>query len=376
MARDMIRSYFEVEVALVVSLLLHAAMFGISQNRAALARVPFLRPLAKLVEIINPPPRAVVKRTAPAIPTLTFVEVVETKKAEASTQQKKEQDTARTFIETTPNQASTTQPKDAKFYSDKSSAAANPDNPTGKVGDTPYLKGRETRVMSTDDVSMPQPPSRPATPPPPPVVTPPAPKVEPVPVVKPAPPKVVEPPKEIAAKGTKVAEPPKPVQEPGGAMVVRPTIAQVQPSTAFQPAPDVPAGPSRPGSSSGREIGALKSKLDASGVAKIGVAAFNVASSPFGEYDKKIVRAVQSRWYALIDRYGIYERVGTVELHFQLYDDGTVHHLEAVENSAGEILRLFCEKAVLESAPFDPLPDELRRLVGKEPRDVNFTFYY
>ena len=370
MGRDMIRSYFEVEVALVVSLLLHAAMFGISQNRAALARVPFLRPLSKLIEAVSPGPRSVTKHVAPVIPTLTFVEVVESKKAEAATKPKKDE-TAQTFIETAPNQATTTQPKDAKFYSDKSSVAANPENPTGKIGDTPYLKGKETRVMSTDDVSMPQPPARPATPPPPPV-----PKVEPVPVVKPAQPKVAEHPKEIAAKGNTVAEPPKPVEEPHGAMVVRPTITQVQPSTAFQPATDVPAGPSRPGSNSGREIGALKSKIDASGVSRIGVAAFNVASSPFGEYDKKIVRAVQSRWYALIDRYGIYERVGTVALHFQLYEDGTVHHLEAVENSAGEILRLFCEKAVLESAPFDPLPDELRRLVGKEPRDVNFTFYY
>jgi outer membrane biosynthesis protein TonB len=138
------------------------------------------------------------------------------------------------------------------------------------------------------------------------------------------------------------------------------------------PAPTpTPAAPS-----AGREIATAKSQLTASGAAKRGVAAFNVAESPFGEYDKKIVKAVQSRWYALIQRYGIYERAGTVILHFELHDDGSVHNLSREENSAGEILALFCEKAVVDSAPFEPLPDSLRILVGKEPREVNFTFYY
>ena len=89
-----------------------------------------------------------------------------------------------------------------------------------------------------------------------------------------------------------------------------------------------------------------------------------------------IVRAVQSRWFALIEQNGLYERGGQVTLHFQLLDDGTVQAVEVKENTAGQILALFCEKAVVESAPFEPLPDNLRVLVGKEPREVNFTFYY
>ena len=131
-----------------------------------------------------------------------------------------------------------------------------------------------------------------------------------------------------------------------------------------------------PGTGSQREIAAAKSRLTAAGVSRIGVAAFNVADSPFGAYDKQIIRAVQSRWYALIEQNRLYERAGEVTLHFQLLDDGTVQGMETKENTAGIILALFCEKAIVDSAPFEPLPEKLRMLVGKEPREVNFTFYY
>ena len=126
-----------------------------------------------------------------------------------------------------------------------------------------------------------------------------------------------------------------------------------------------------------------KAHLTAVGVSRTGVAAFNVEESPFGAYDKKIFLAVQSRWYQLIDRFGMYERAGTVTLHFYLMEDGTLKRnqygntvMEITDNTAGQILALFCEKAIIESGPFDPLPDNLRALVGKEPREASFTFYY
>jgi hypothetical protein len=138
----------------------------------------------------------------------------------------------------------------------------------------------------------------------------------------------------------------------------------------------LPVPPVVPGTGTGREIMAVKSKLTGSGTAKIGVAAFNVAESPFGAYDKLIVRAVQSRWYALIEKNALYERGGQVTLQFQLLDDGTVQGMKVAENTAGQVLALFCEKAIVESAPFEPLPETLRLLIGKQPREVNFTFYY
>ncbi len=106
------------------------------------------------------------------------------------------------------------------------------------------------------------------------------------------------------------------------------------------------------------------------------MAAFNVASSPFGAYDRQLIRAVQQRWYSIIDRFGVLERAGTVTLHFELYEDGSIRNLQRRENTAGEILALYCEKAVTDAAPFEPLTEDLRRLVGAEARQVDFTFYY
>jgi hypothetical protein len=126
----------------------------------------------------------------------------------------------------------------------------------------------------------------------------------------------------------------------------------------------------------GREIIARKAHLTAVGVSGTGVAAFNVAESPFGAYDKKIFKAVEGRWFALIDRFGMYERAGTVTVYFELLDDGKIRGMKVSDNTAGQILSLFCEKAIIESGPFDPLPANLRALAGKEPREASFTFSY
>ena len=111
-------------------------------------------------------------------------------------------------------------------------------------------------------------------------------------------------------------------------------------------------------------------------MSRSGVTAFNVEASPFGAYDKKVIKAIQSRWFQLIDRYGIYETTATVTVYFELYDDGQVKNVKTIEGTGNSILSLFCEKAIIESGPFDPWPDELRALAGKEPRQATFTFYY
>jgi outer membrane biosynthesis protein TonB len=157
----------------------------------------------------------------------------------------------------------------------------------------------------------------------------------------------------------------------------KPELSLQQPPPAPpSPPPSPPGGTGSAGSVSEREIAARKTKLNTTGVTRLGIAAFNVEESPFGAYDKQIVRAVQSRWYALIEKNGLYERAGEVTIHFQLLADGTVTNAEVKSTSAGEILALFCQKAIVESAPFAPWPEQLRAYLGNEPRDVDFTFYY
>lgn len=372
MMMAMYRENLHVEIALLVSLMLHALSFGGWQYRGILLKLPLFSSLAKIVHVVY----AFDKPSAPQGQTITFVEVEEPR---TKAQRENDQEAQR-FMETDASQVTGEQPQDAKYYSDKSTVAANPHNPTRKEGDTPYLEGNETRVMNTVDVPTPSgataplivQPGSPGAPgktaPPPTAQTPPRPQ-----------PKLQEQPKEVAPLGVKIVEEQKVAMAPTTA--VQPELAtssDVPVPPAVAGGGGTPAAVSEPGVP-GREIVAHKAHLTAVGVSRTGVAAFGVEESPFGAYDKKVIKAVQSRWYALIDRYGIYESMAKVTVNFELFDDGQVKNVktEQPDNGSGNsILSLFCEKAIIESGPFEPFPDNLRALVGKEPREASFTFYY
>ncbi|HXI84339.1 MAG TPA: hypothetical protein VNL17_09655 [Verrucomicrobiae bacterium] len=372
------RENLNVEIAVLLSLLLHLLAFGGWQYRSTLMRLPLFSLLSKLVQAAHP-----FERPAPQqVQTLTFVELAEPRAPEVKKGREAQQ-----FMETDASQVTGEKPKDTKYYSDKSTVAANPNNPTDKTGDTPYLNGKETRAPNTLDVPTPsgasaplirQPgsPSRPPSPPKP------APKIaEATPESRPAPPpqpKAPEQPKEAAPLGLKMMEEQKVVmaQKP----VVQPQVATGAtvpeiPADSAAATPGSPAIVTEPGVP-GREIVARKSHLTVAGVSRNGIAAFGVAESPFGAYDKKLIKAVQSHWYALIDHYGIYESADVVTVKFALLDDGQVQDVTSTDTGQSRILSLFCEKAIIESGPFDPLSDELRALIGKEPREISFTFYY
>jgi hypothetical protein len=107
---------------------------------------------------------------------------------------------------------------------------------------------------------------------------------------------------------------------------------------------------------------------------------FNDPSSPFRDYDKKIIKAVQKRWYSLIKKYSVYSHPGWVTVQFQITKEGKLEHVKILETSPemkdDTFPKLFCEKAILEAGPFEPLPLNLRALAGEKPRDATFTFYY
>jgi len=99
-------------------------------------------------------------------------------------------------------------------------------------------------------------------------------------------------------------------------------------------------------------------------------------NSPFNGYDRVVYKKVQERWYHLLDHAGLYERAGVVQVHFSFLYNGTVQNVGVTSNTVGEIYGLYCVKAIQDSAPFDPLPDDLHRLSGDKPREATFTFYY
>ncbi len=114
------------------------------------------------------------------------------------------------------------------------------------------------------------------------------------------------------------------------------------------------------------------------GVSRLHIeSSLDVKASPFANYDQQFIYAVQQRWYALLDehRYAL-DRTGKVKLRFELRSDGTVAEMNQLESEVGDIWSLLCESAILSQAPYARWPETMRRLIGRDTREITFTFHY
>jgi len=125
-------------------------------------------------------------------------------------------------------------------------------------------------------------------------------------------------------------------------------------------------------SPSQREIPTIASETDA-GVARRGPTALNVVGMPQGAYSKKMFSEIGRRWTLLLEQYYADGQPGKVKLSFTLYPTGHVDHLKVAQNSASPILGSYCQKAVIDCAPFDPWPQELK-LLGGDHLDITIDF--
>jgi hypothetical protein len=106
------------------------------------------------------------------------------------------------------------------------------------------------------------------------------------------------------------------------------------------------------------------------------MASLDTKATPFGAYDAALVEAISQRWFTLLDQreYASDSR-GKVVLQFRLHYDGRITDMNVSECTAGEVLGLICQKAVLDPAPFAAWPSDMRRTLGNV-RNIQFTFYY
>jgi len=105
-------------------------------------------------------------------------------------------------------------------------------------------------------------------------------------------------------------------------------------------------------------------------------AQMDVKGTPFGNYDAAFIAAVQKRWYDLIDSAGLLTGSGKVVVAFQLHSDGHISAIQVLSTTVGELQTLLCQRAIMDPAPYNPWPSELRHAVHGDVRSVKFTFYY
>ena len=233
---------------------------------------------------------------------------------------------------------STEAPKNAKFYSNNNSLAANPD--ANRNASVPKLNGTQTDVPKIETAPKPdfnklQPAPKPATPTP----------AQPTPAVVPG----------DLAMGKPQESQPRQDQPPPRPRTLQEARAQSQPHIS-------------PGVAMKQDGGVRNVNLSAS---------FDVKATPFGEYDSEFVDAVQYRWYSLLDSQQFaLDRTGKVMLKFHLNYDGTITEMTVLQNTVGDLLGYVCQKAINDPAPFKPWPEDMRRLVGANYREITFTFFY
>jgi len=239
----------------------------------------------------------------------------------------------------TVDQPATEAPKNARYYSSQNSRAADLEG--NHQTDTPKVDGHQTDVPKVEDVPRHQ-----------------ISKLQPSPPAQPAEQEQAQRPSSVASGDLTLGKPqesqsPEDQQNQPRPRTVRAALAQLNRT---------------PGVAMRQDGGARRRALSPS---------LDALSTSFGAYDAAIVEAIQQRWDDLLDsgRFA-QDRTGRVTLQFHLNYDGTISDMRVLDNTVGELLGYVCQKAITEPAPYAKWPDDMRRQIGQNFREITFTFYY
>ena len=105
------------------------------------------------------------------------------------------------------------------------------------------------------------------------------------------------------------------------------------------------------------------------------IVGLDAKASPFGDYDARLIAAIQNRWNQILDLHYT-PSVGRVVLTFNLWSDGKVTNVQIERSTVNTILALKCERAVKDPSPYEPWPEKMRDEIDSDRRFVRFTFYY
>ena len=84
----------------------------------------------------------------------------------------------------------------------------------------------------------------------------------------------------------------------------------------------------------------------------------------FGDYDRKLIQAVEKRWFALLDQRNYQgEAKGLVTVKFRLNADGSVSNMRVTKNDVSAALAAVCQSAINDNAPFEQWSERMRKRV-------------
>jgi outer membrane biosynthesis protein TonB len=108
-----------------------------------------------------------------------------------------------------------------------------------------------------------------------------------------------------------------------------------------------------------------------------GTSAVNALGTPLGRYQKMVIDAIGSRWYAFMDQKRDLANIGTLRVRFYIDRSGKVKDLKITENSSNEAFANICVQSVFE-AQLPPIPEEVANALppeGLEMEGLGFTVF-
>jgi len=97
----------------------------------------------------------------------------------------------------------------------------------------------------------------------------------------------------------------------------------------------------------------------------------------FGDYEQKLESEIGGRWFELMDKIDVEHSdkgKGKVVAKFNLCQDGKVTDL-TISGFTNSVAAPHCIQAIKECSPFPKWPDGMRSIVGKDYREITYTFY-
>ncbi|HZQ45493.1 MAG TPA: hypothetical protein VFC07_00655, partial [Verrucomicrobiae bacterium] len=267
-----------------------------------------------------------------------------------------QQEAALLFVEVDPATATPQPPKDAKFYSSKNAVAANPDAAVDTQ--TPKIDGTQTHVPKTETVprakQFPLQPSAPK-----------APKPEPDKVAEEQQPK----PKGGPKPGDLAMAKPAPKPDEGQKESEKSEAPSIEPHKRWRTLAEAEMHQNPLAGEKLKQDGGVKrNRIQPS---------FDTKATTFGEYDARVIAAIQQRWYDLLDNPAFATAsTGMVRVEFRLNYDGRVTDMRVVESTVDDMLSYLCQRAISEPAPYERWTSAMRLQIGAAYRVVQFSFFY
>ena len=180
---------------------------------------------------------------------------------------------------------------------------------------------------------------------------------------------------------------PRSIDQSQAAPASQPSVSMAAPSksapppgpgkSAAKPAPaPVAANPERPRAAAPSGTYGLLLRRPV-GVNRAGSVAIDARFSNYGDYTQRMMEAIQSSWWSLIER-SRFEGVsrGHVTVRFRLHRDGTVTDAQVLATEVTRVMTLACKDAVMAPAPYDIWRADMVAMYGESDTvTINFHYY-